>query len=192
MKNKKPNSDLEFISRIESANCWRVRLYQSHPLLYVCQNFSDKTYGNDKKSLKAAKDFRKWIIENWPRPEDKIELKYNENKRVQKQGASTKKTKNVLVPVIDKDEQPKAKRGRPRKVVLPSADLQKSKADLNANASRKIKKVKIDEKLTIAESENIQQDEKMDGASVLPDQLVSVQAGVSDTVADQELLQETD
>jgi hypothetical protein len=24
MKNKKPNSDLEFISRIESANCWRV------------------------------------------------------------------------------------------------------------------------------------------------------------------------
>jgi hypothetical protein len=189
MKNKKPNSDLEFISRIESANCWRVRLYQSHPLLYVCQNFSDKTYGNDKKSLKAAKDFRKWIIENWPRPEDKIELKYNENKRVQKQGASTK---NVLVPVIDKDEQPKAKRGRPRKVVLPSADLQKSKADLNANASRKIKKVKIDEKLTIAESENIQQDEKMDGASVLPDQLVSVQAGVSETVADQGSLQETD
>ena len=191
MKNKKPNSDLEFISRIESANCWRVRLYQSHPLLYVCQNFSDKTYGNDKKSLKAAKDFRKWIIENWPRPEDKIELKYNENKRVQKQGASTKKTKNVLVPVIDKDEQPKAKRGRPRKVV-PSADLPNPKGDLNAKASRKIKKIKIDEKLKIAKSENIQQDEKMDGASVLPDQLVSVQDGVSETVADQELLQETD
>lgn len=97
MKIKKPNPDLEFISRIESAGCWRVRLYQSQPLLYVCQNFSDKTYGNDKKSLKAAKDFRKWIIENWPRPEDKIELKYNENKRVQKQGASTKNTKNVLL-----------------------------------------------------------------------------------------------
>jgi hypothetical protein len=192
MKNKKPNSDLEFISRIESAGTWRVRLYQSNPLLYVCQNFSDKTYGNDKKSLKAAKDFRKWIIENWPRPEDKIELKYNENKRAQKQGASTKKTKNVLLPVIDKDEQPKAKRGRPRKVVLPSADPQKSKADLNAKASKKIKQIKIDEKLKIAESENNQQDEKMAGASVLPDQLVSVQAGVSEALVDQESLQETD
>jgi hypothetical protein len=191
MKNKKPNSDLEFISRIESASSWRVRLYQSHPMLYVCQNFSDKIYGNDKKALKAAKDFRKWIIENWPRPEDKIELKYNENKRVLKQGASTKKTKNVLLPVIDKAEQPKAKRGRPPKAVLESADIQKSNADL-AKASRKIKKIKIDEKLKIAESENIQQDEKMAGDSVLPDQLVSVQAIVSETVADQESLQETD
>jgi len=191
MKNKKPNSDLEFISRIESASSWRVRLYQSHPMLYVCQNFSDKIYGNDKKALKAAKDFRNWIIANWPRPEDKIELKYNENKRVQKQGASTKKTKNILLPVIDKAEQPKAKRGRPRKIV-PSAYLPKSKADLNAKALRKIKKVEIDEKLKIAESEKIQQDEKMADASVLPDQLVSVQAGFSEALVDQESLQETD
>jgi hypothetical protein len=195
MKNKKDNSDLEFISRIESANCWRVRLYQSHPLLYVCQHFSDKTYGNDKKALKAAKDFRNWIVENWPRPEDKIE--YNINKRIQKQGASTKKTKYVILPVID-TEQPKAKRGRPRKVLLSAADLQplitkdKSKADSNVKASRKIRKVKKDERLKIAESENIQQDEKMPDAAVLPEQIVSVQAGVSQTVADQGSSQETD
>jgi hypothetical protein len=190
MKNKKANSDLEFINRIESASCWRVRLYQNHHLLYVCQNFSDKAYGNDKKALKAAKDFRNWIVDNWPRPEDEFELEYNKNKRGRKQGASTKKT-NVVLPVMDKGEQPKSKRGRPRKVILPAADLQKAKADLKAKAPRKIKKVKIDESLKIEESETIQQDEKWADAAVLPDELISVQAGISETVDEQSSLQET-
>lgn len=48
---------------------WFVRFYADDRELFTYEYFWDSQHGGKAGSLRAAKDYRDWIEENWPRPD---------------------------------------------------------------------------------------------------------------------------